>query len=212
MTNLSFDLQVWPWPSAYLNKCFKNHATPQENNCAKLFWNPCINVEVMAQTSSIYDHFIIWPAAYLNKCCNGTASQEGQLCWIILKSMRKCRSSGLDKLNLWPFYHLTFNLPEQMFQMTLLLVKNYGKLFWNPCIHVGVMAQTSSIYVTFKSSVTFTFNLPEKMFQTAILLLKENNCAKLFWNPCMNIEVMAWTNPNGRSVKRKAPTYTEQKM
>ena len=26
----------------------------------------------------------------------------------ILKSMHKCRTDGLDKLNLWPFYHLTF--------------------------------------------------------------------------------------------------------
>ena len=31
----------------------------QENNCAKLFRNPCTKVGVMAQTSSIYDHFII---------------------------------------------------------------------------------------------------------------------------------------------------------
>ena len=31
----------------------------KENTCAKLFLNPCINVEVMARTSSTYDHFII---------------------------------------------------------------------------------------------------------------------------------------------------------
>ena len=30
----------------------------KENTCAKLFLNPRINVEVMAPTSSIYDHFI----------------------------------------------------------------------------------------------------------------------------------------------------------
>ena len=34
----------------------------KENTCAKLFLNPRINVEVMAPTSSIYDHFNIWPA------------------------------------------------------------------------------------------------------------------------------------------------------
>ena len=40
---------------------------------------------------------------------NGTATpQEEQLCHIILKSMHKCRSYGTDKLNLLPFYHLTF--------------------------------------------------------------------------------------------------------
>ena len=31
----------------------------KENTCAKLFLNPLINVEVMALTSSIYNHFII---------------------------------------------------------------------------------------------------------------------------------------------------------
>ena len=35
------------------------------------------------------------------------------------------------------------------------------------------------------------------MFQMALLLPKENNCAKLFWNPCINVEVMARTNPDG---------------
>ena len=40
---------------------------------------------------------------------NGTSTPQGQqLCQIILKSMHKCRSYGPDKLNLWPFYHLTF--------------------------------------------------------------------------------------------------------
>ena len=35
----------------------------KENNCAILFRNTCINVQVMAQPSSIYDHFIIWPSS-----------------------------------------------------------------------------------------------------------------------------------------------------
>ena len=40
---------------------------------------------------------------------NGTSTCQGeQLCQIILKSMQKCRSNGPDKLNLGPFYHLTF--------------------------------------------------------------------------------------------------------
>ena len=32
----------------------------KEYKCAKLFWNACLNTVEMAQTSSIYDHFIIW--------------------------------------------------------------------------------------------------------------------------------------------------------
>ena len=54
----------------------------KENSWAKSFWEPCIYVQAMARTSSIYDYSIIWPSVAL-----------------------------------------TFNLPEQMFQMTLLLLK-----------------------------------------------------------------------------------------
>lgn len=35
----------------------------KENNGANLFWNPCTNVEVMAQTISVYDSFNIWPSS-----------------------------------------------------------------------------------------------------------------------------------------------------
>ena len=91
---------------------------------------------------------------------------------------------------------LTFNLPEKMFQMALRILKdnNCAKLFWNPCINVHVMARTSSIYDHFNlylTPVTLTFNLPEKMFQMALLILEDNNCAKLFWNPWINVQVMA---------------------
>ena len=63
----------------------------EDNNCAKLFQNPCINVQVMARTSLIYDHF----DPYLTPMT------------------------------------LTFNLPEKMFQMALLLLEdnNCAKLF-----------------------------------------------------------------------------------
>ena len=89
---------------------------------------------------------------------------------------------------------------------------NCAKLFWNPCINVQVMARTSSIYDHFDlylTPVAMTFNLPKKMFQMALLLLKGNNCAKLFWNPCIMVQVMVRTNPDGRTDAR---TYTEQKL
>ena len=35
----------------------------QMNNSAICFCNPCIYEEVMARTSSIYDHFIIWSSS-----------------------------------------------------------------------------------------------------------------------------------------------------
>ena len=68
--------------------------------------------------------------------------------------------------------------------------------FWNPCINVQALARTSSIYDHFDlylAPVTFTFNLP-KIIQMALFLLKGNNCAKLFWNPCINVQVMLRTS------------------
>ena len=60
---------------------------------------------------------------------NSTSTPQGKkLSQIFLKSLHKCTSYGLDKLNLryfiiWPSsVTLTFNLPEQMFQMALLLL------------------------------------------------------------------------------------------
>ena len=51
MTILSFDLQVWPWPSTYFNKCFKWHFYSTRRTTASLFWNPCINVQVITQAN-----------------------------------------------------------------------------------------------------------------------------------------------------------------
>ena len=162
MTIFSFDLQVWTWHSTYQTNVSNDTSTYQGQ---QLCWITCIlksiNVQLMAWTSSVYDHFIIWPSSVT----------------------------------------LTFNLTEQMFQMALLLLKhtNCASLFWNPCINVQVMAWTSSIYdhfIVWPSSVTLTFNLPEQMFQMSFVLLKDNNCAKLFWNPCRNVQVMVWTNPD----------------
>ena len=108
--------------------------------------------------------------------CTATP-QEEQLWQIILKSMQKCRSclaqtsSIYDHSIIWPSsVTLVLNLSEQMFQMALLVVKanKSVKLFWNPCINVGVMARTSSFYdhfIIWPSSVTLTFNQPEKYFK-----------------------------------------------
>ena len=73
----------------------------------------------------------------------------------------------------------------------------YVARLWNQCINVEVMPRTSSVHDDFfiwPSSVTLTFNLLEQMFQMALLLLKENNCTKLFWDPCINVQVMAQTS------------------
>ena len=96
----------------------------EDNNCAKLFWNPCIDVKVMTRTSSIYDHFDL----YLTPCdldcqptwktvSNGTFPPRGQyLCKINLKSMHKCTSSihVYDHFDLYLTpVTLAFNLPKK---------------------------------------------------------------------------------------------------
>ena len=65
------------------------------------FLNPCINVEVMAQTSFIYDYSFHHSSVTLTFKLSeymfqyGTATTQGeQLCQIIFKSMHKCRSYG----------------------------------------------------------------------------------------------------------------------
>ena len=97
---------------------------------------------------------------------------------------------------IWSLWPGPSTYVKNMFQMALLLLEdnNCAKLFWNPCINVQVMARTSSIYDHFDlylTSATLTFNLPKKVFQTAIFLLEDNNCAKLFWNSCINVQVKA---------------------
>ena len=173
---------------------------------------PCINVEVMALTSSIYDHFTIWLSSVtltynqleqmfqmaLLLCKESTCAK---LFWNLCMNIEFMAqiSSIYDHFIIWSSsVTLTFNLQKQMFQMALLLLKENtcAKLFWNPCINVEFMALTSSIYdhfIIWSSSLTLTFNLPKQMFQMKLLLLKENTCTKLFWSPCTNEGVMART-------------------
>ena len=108
-----------------------------KNTCAKLFLNPHINVEVMAPTNSIYDHFIICPSSVT--LTFNLLKQRFQMALLLLKEntcaklfwnlLQRCRSYGPDKLIydhfiIWPSsVALTFNLPKK-FQMTLLLLKN----------------------------------------------------------------------------------------
>ena len=147
----------------------------EDNNCAKLIWNPCLNAPVMARTSSLYDHFDLYltPMTLTFSLPEQMFQMallflEGNNCKIILKSMHKCTGYGPDKLNtcsIWPF-----------------------DLIWP-------LWPWPSTYL--------------KMFQMAVLLLKGNNCAKLFWNPCIIVQVMVRTNADGRTDAR---TYTEQKL
>ena len=121
----------------------------KDNNSVKLFRNQWINVQVMALTSSIYDHFIIWSSSVIFSFNlshqifqNGTSTPQGeQLCQTVLEIMARTNSiydpfkCDLDLQPTW----------KKMFQMALLLLKdnNWAKLFWNSYINVKAMSQTN---------------------------------------------------------------------
>ena len=136
------------------------------NNCAKLFWNPCINVQIMLRTSSIhiFDHFDL----YLTPVT------------------------------------LTFNLSKNVSNGTSPHKgNNCAKLSWNTCIIVQVLVRTKPDGRT--DACTYTelncnnyVSLTRKGAQQKCFkshLLEDNNCANLFWNPIMNVQVMVTTNP-----------------
>ena len=121
MTILSFDLQVWSWPSILLTKCLNGTATPREEQLCQII------LKSMHKCRSYSpDKLNLLPFYHLTFKCdidlqptwtyvsNGTATpQEKQLCQIILKSMHKCRIYGWDKLNIcylqmwhWPSTYL----------------------------------------------------------------------------------------------------------
>ena len=114
MTILTFFWPLWPWPSVYLKMFQMALLLFEDNICEKLFWNPCINVQVMARTSSIYDHFDLYliPVTLTFNLPEKNFQMallllKGNKCAkLFLKSMHKCISYGPDKLNIWPFWPL----------------------------------------------------------------------------------------------------------
>ena len=115
MTSLTFIWRLWPWPSTYLKKCFKWHFSSSRTTAVQnYFWNPCINVQVLVRTSSIYDHFDLYltPVTLTfnlpEKCFRWhfSSSRATSVQNYFLKSIHKCTSYGPDKLNIWPFWPL----------------------------------------------------------------------------------------------------------
>ena len=129
--------------------------------------------------------------------------------------MHKCRRYGLDKLSLWPFYHLTFKCdldlqPEQMFRMTLLLLKenNCAKLFLKS-MHIYRSYGLDKLNLWPLQVWPLLSTYVKRMFQMARFLLKDNNCAKSFWNLCINVEVKLWPGTTHTDARRH---ITEQKL
>ena len=148
----------------------------------------------------------MWPrsSTYVNKFLNGTSpSQRQQLCKIILKSMHKCTSYDPDKLNLRPFWPLfdPYDLDLQrtckkMSQMALLLLEhnNCAKLFlksMHKCTSYDPDKLNIWPFDIYLTPVTVTFNLPEKSFKWHLSSSRTTTVQNYFWNPCINVQVMA---------------------
>ena len=155
MTILSFDLQVWPWPSTWLNKCFKWHFYSSRRTTVPYYFeilDKCRRYSPDKLNHLSFSCDLDLQPTWTN-VSNGTVThQEEQLCQIILKSMHQCRSYGADKFNLLPFYHLTFkcdlDLPhtwinvsngtatsqgEQLCQIILKSMRNCRSYGWDKC-------------------------------------------------------------------------------
>ena len=92
-----------------------------------------------------------------------------------------------DHFIVWPSsVILTFNLPDwtnvSNEQLCQIILKSMHK-----CRSYGPDKLNFDHYIIWPSNVTLTFNLPEQMFLM-------NNCVKLFWNSCLNVEVTAQTS------------------
>ena len=130
------------------------------------------------------------------------------MCQIILKSMHKCASNGPDQLNLISFDHLAFkydldhqtrtefdphsrrnllNHKRSSIAHSVSLLSKHRPDMTEILLKGRKIASHLSIQPS-------TIKQLEQMFEMALLLLKENNCAKVFCNPCMNIEVTARTS------------------
>ena len=81
----------------------------QINNCAKLFWNPCIKQKLWPREAQFMNIFTFDPSSvtltliqptWTDVSNDNATPQTEELCQKILKSMHKCRSYGPDKLNL----------------------------------------------------------------------------------------------------------------
>ena len=117
MVILSFDLQVWPWPSTYVNKSFERHFSWSKTTTVQLC--KIILKSMHKYTSYGPDKLNLWSFLPLfdpydfdlqptwNNVSNGISpNREQQLCNIILKYMHRCTSYCQDKLNIWPYWPL----------------------------------------------------------------------------------------------------------
>ena len=153
--------------------------------------------------------------------------KENHCAKFFMKSMHKCKSYGQHKLNSWPFYHLTFKCDldlkpswknvsngisthqgEQLCQIILKSMhrcESYGPENFNswPVYHLTFKC-ILDLQRTWKNGLTGTFTP------------RGEQLAKLFWNSCINVEVMAQPNPkqctSNTQLTHNTGTYTKLKL
>ena len=145
------------------------------NNCAKLFWNPCIIVQVIVRTNPDGRTDARTHAHTPNKNCNNYVSLTRKRTWQkpCINAEAQFMTILSSDLQVWPWPWNVSNgiSTPQGEQLCYIILKfmhkcrNYGpdKLVLLPFYHL-----------------TFKWDLDLQMFQMALLLLKENNYAKLF--------------------------------
>ena len=109
-------------------------STLQGENCAKLFWNICINVEVMVKTSSIYDHFTIWSstrAREIDKCQSVRQISK----WSAISG----RTYGNSRLEAYVRIHVTFEFWKSR-------DRGYRREFW--CIYLYIAVSLFTKYLS----------------------------------------------------------------
>ena len=121
-------------------------------------------------------------------------------------TVHKCTRYGPDELNLRPFYHLTLKcdldlqptwtnvsngtFPSRRQQLCKIILKSMHKCssYGQDKLHLWLFWP---LFDPYDLDLQPTW---KKMFQTALFLLVDNNCEKLFWNQCINVQVMARTS------------------
>ena len=179
MTFLTFIWPLWFWPSTYLKNVSNGNFLLKDNNCAKLFLKSMHNKRTSYGLDKLF--WLFWPLFDP---------------WINVPGIGRT-SSIYDHFDLiwplwpWPSTYLknvsNGTFPPRGQQLCKFILKSMHKS--------TSYGQDKLIYDHFDPYLTpmiLTFNLPENV-SNGTFLLEGNNCAKLFWNPCIiNVQVMAW--------------------
>ena len=153
------DLQVWHWPSTYPKKIFLiPPLLLKDNNSAKLFWNPCMNVEAMVRTkpdremdARMYTKQLEWLSRQLVK---RTVCLSDLYDVFLLDIVRETRQ------NLWTMIYRSQSPPNSIRSLTVsdwtsIQSMRHKWIIISVGGRVGVAARTSEIFLYKESKKWF---------------------------------------------------------